>query len=258
MSVAVCLSLALTISGFAQTSSSNPQALTLLQKSLAVLIGPAALTDVTLAGAVRRIVGSDDESGTATLKALASGAARTDLNFSSGQLAEVIDLSTAPAGAWLGPDRNPHPMAFHNLISEPAWFFPAFAVSRRLTASGYVVTYVGHETHNGQAVEHVTVYQAAPLPNPPGGATFEHLTQTDFFLDSSTTLPAALEFNLHPDNNALVDIPVEVQFTDYRPVNGAQVPFHVQKFLNNTLILDFQVQTVTFNTGFPAGTFTAQ
>jgi hypothetical protein len=149
-------------------------------------------------------------------------------------------------------------MVFHNLLTEPAWFFPAFAIGRRLSGPGFVATYVAHESHNGQAVEHVSVSQSAPLPNPPGGASFEHLTQLDFLLDATTLLPAAITFNLHPDNDALLDIPVEVRFSDYRSVNGTLVAFHIQKYLNNTLILDFQTDSATFNTGLSASAFNAQ
>jgi hypothetical protein len=181
---------------------------------------------------------------------------------------------SGPAGTWSGPDRISHPIAFHNSLSEPAWFFPAFAIARRLSGSGlpaqagYIATYVAHETRDGQAVEHISVSQSSPFPTPPGGVSFEHLSQIDFFLDSTTLLPAAITFNIHPDNDALLDIPVEVRFSDYRPVAGVapglspasspQVPYHVQKFLNNSLILDFQAQTVTFNTGLTASAFNAQ
>jgi hypothetical protein len=240
-------------------AGSSSQATTLLTQSAAALTGGVTLSDVTLSGSARRVAGSDDETGTGVLKALGSGAGRTDLSLSSGQRSELCNLSAAtPTGTWSGPDRVSHPIAYHNLMTEPAWFFPAFAIARRLSASGYVVTYVGHETHEGQVVEHISVSQPSPFPTPPGAASFEHLTQIDFFLDSSTLLPAAISFNTHPDNNALLDIPVEVRFSDYRSVNGAQVPFHLQKYLNNTLILDFQVQTVTVNTGLAASTFSAQ
>lgn len=239
-----------------QTASSSTQASQLLQQSLAALQGNTSVSDVTLSGTARRIAGSDDETGTAAFKALASGAGRMDLTLSSGQRSEVANLSvTPPTGAWSGPDRVSHALAFHNLLTEPAWFFPAFPIARRLSVSGYVATYVGHETHNGQSVEHVSVSQTAPFPNPPSVASFEHLTQLDFFLDSTTLLPAAIAFNIHPDNNASLDLPVEIRFSDYRVVSGAQVPFHVQKYLNNSLILDFQVQSITLNSGLSASSF---
>jgi len=242
----------------APTSTSSTQAATLLAKSAAALTGNVALSDVSLTGTVRRIAGSDNESGTAVLKALSSGAGRLDLGLPSGQRSELSNVSAAPAGSWSGPDGISHAMAYHNLLTEPAWFFPAFAVARRLSGTGFVAAYVGHETNNGQAVEHVSVLQSSPLPTPAGGVSFEHLTQVDFFLDSTTLLPAAISFNIHPDNNALLDLPVEVHFSDYRVVNGAQVPYQIQKFLNNSLLLDFQIQTVSFNTGLSANTFSAQ
>jgi hypothetical protein len=242
-----------------QTTSSNPEAVALLQKSLAILSGGQTISDITLSGTARRIAGSDDETGTATVKALASGAGRVDLSLSSGQRSEVENLvATPPAGSWSGPDGISHAIVFHNLLSEPSWFFPAFAIARRLSNSNFVVAYVGQETHDGEAVQHIFVSQTAPLPNPPGGASYEHLTQVDFFLDATTLLPVAISFNIHPDNNALLDLPVEIRFSDYRSINSTQIPFQVQKFLNNTLILDLQFANAQLNSGLTASLFNAQ
>jgi hypothetical protein len=84
------------------------------------------------------------------------------------------------------------------------------------------------------------------------------MSQVDIFLDASTLLPAAIAFSLHPDDNALLDIPLEIRFSDYRPVSGAQVPFRIQKYLNNSLILDLQLQSTAFNTGLTAADFSVQ
>jgi hypothetical protein len=254
LSFGLCVSLVIPLTA-QQTASSSTQASQLLQRSLAALQGNTPLTDVTLSGTARRIAGSDEDSGTGILKAIA-GAARMDLSFSAGRRSEVTNLTGAtPAGSWSATDGIAHAMSFHNLLTEPAWFFPAFAISRRLSTTGYVVTYVGHETRNGQSVEHVSVSQTPAFTDPPGAATIAHLTQVDFFLDASTFLPAAIAFNIHPDNNALLDIPVEIRFSDYRAVNGAQVPHHVQKFLNNSLILDFQADSVALNSGLSSVDF---
>ena len=258
--LSILLSFLLTLSVAAQqTSTANPQPLVLLQRSLGALSGAQTLTDVTLSGTARRIAGSDDETGTAVFKALALGAGRTDLSLSSGQRSEVCDLSAAtPAGAWSGPDRISHPIAFHNLISEPAWFFPAFAIARRLSAPGYIATYIGHETHNGQAVEHISVSQTSSSHSPSGALLLQHLSQIDFFLDSTTLLPEAISFNIHPDDDAGLDIPVEIRYSDYRTVNGTQVPFHIRKFLNNGLTLDLQFSNAVFNSGLSPSAFTVE
>jgi hypothetical protein len=230
------------------------QAPALLQSAFAVLVGANPLTDVTLTGTARRIAGSDDESGTATLKAV-SGASRLDLSLPSGQRSEFRNASgNTPAGTWSGPDGVSHDIAFHNLLTEPAWFFPPFAVARGLTNSSYLVTYVGSETKDSLAVQHLSISQQ-PANSSNAAALLPHLSQVDLYLDSSTLLPVVMSFSIHPDDNALLDIPAEIRFSDYRSVSGVQVPFHVQKLLNNGLILDLQFQSAILNSGLSASTF---
>jgi hypothetical protein len=248
----VILSFVLVLATSAQQSATAlPQASTYLQTAFGALAGATSVTDATLTGTARRIAGSDDESGTATLTAI-SGASALNLSFPSGPRSEVRNST---AGSWSGADGVNHAIAYHNLLTEPAWFFPTFAVANALSCPTCVVTYVGQETHNGLAVQHLSVFQQSTAFSGTG-ISFQHLTQIDLYLDSATLLPNALDFNIHPDDNALLDIPIEIQFSDYRSVNGAQVPFHVQKFLNNGLILDLQFQSVSLNTGLSATSFT--
>jgi len=236
--------------------SSSSQTTILLAQSVVALTGRHAISDVTLSGTARRVAGSDDDTGTAVFKALASGAGRADLNLSSGQRCEIQNwLSSIPVGAWSGPDGVSHSIAHYNLMTDPSWFFPAFAISRALSASGYAVAYVGQETRNSQSVQHVQVWQVSAAQLPAYTPTLQHLSQMDFYIDSTTFLPAALTFNIHPDNDMGLDIPIEVRFSDYRPMNGTRVPFHVLKFLNNSLSLDFQVDSVTFDSGLRVGSF---
>lgn len=252
--VLVCVLLILNspiLSPAQQAATATPlQASALVQSALSALSGGQTLTDVTLTGAANSISGSDNQSGTATIKAVMAGASILSLSLSSGQRSEIMNVSeTPPVGSWSGADGAVHQMAFHNLLIGPFWFFPAFALGASSSASGAVVTYIGPETHNGQAVQHLTITQFSPIALPPRTASYAHLTQLDFFLDSTTFLPAAVDFNIHPDNNELLDIPVEIRFASYTAVNGAQVPFHVQKFVNNSLTLDLQFQSASLNTG---------
>src|SRR6266851_10414401 len=94
VSLAFFLSLSLAAQ---QTATSSPQALLLLQRSAAALSGGQTLTDVTLSGTARRIAGSDDETGTAALKAISSGASRVDLSLPSGQRNELLNTSVSPS-----------------------------------------------------------------------------------------------------------------------------------------------------------------
>ena len=239
------------------TTQSSPRALTLLQQSLAVLTGGQTLADITLSGTAHRVVGPDDESGTATYKAI-SGANRLDLSLSGGARSEIANLSAGPpAGSWSGPDGIAHPMALHNLTNQ-ASIFPAFALSALTPSQNFVVTLVGQEPKNGVSVYHLSASQQFPHMATKTAAIEQHLTQIEIFLDVSTSLPVALDFSVHPDNDAGLDIPVELLFSDYRPVNGAQIPFHVQKFLNHSLLLDLQFANAELNSGLSASSFSVQ
>jgi hypothetical protein len=232
---------------------SDPHAITLLTAAAAALQGAnaASIANVTLSGSARKIAGSDDEYGTAILKAVGMSSSIV-LNLPSGSESETRSVTNGEAsGTWSGIDGISHPMAFHNLLTEPAWFFPYLAISHGLAPTGYVATYVGHEIRSEVAVDHVAISQTfSAFLSDQGG--LQRLSQTDVYLDSVTFLPKAIAFNIHPDNDELVDIPVEVLYANYQIVNGLQVPFHVQKFLNNCLVLDFQFQTVTLNSGVTA------
>jgi hypothetical protein len=253
--VSPCIALA------APNSARDPLAVAALGKSLAVMSGSASFTDATLTGKARRIAGSDDESGTAILKVTAAGDSRMDLSLPSGPRGEIHTSSadpTNPAGSWSAADGARHSAANHNLYTDSSWFFPALTVSRLVSSQNFILSYAGQESRNGRSVLHVTASRQFSDASSRTATLLQHLSQMDLYLDSATMLPVALAFNTHPDNDAGRDIPVEIRFSDYRLTNGAQVPFHVQKFINNSLVLDLQFETATFNTGLSASDFQAR
>jgi hypothetical protein len=240
-----------------QTPASNVETIKLLQEARAALNPGAPVTDVLLSATAHYIAGSDDETGTANFKAIGASS-RIDLNLPSGIRSENRSFANGqPSGTWSGIDGLSHPVPFHNLLTEPAWFFPLFAVSRGLASSGYVATYVGHEVRDNVNVEHIILGQDFSALKS-AQSSLQGLSQIDIYLDSSTFLPSTMTFSIHPDDDELLDIPTEIWFTDYRLVNGVRAPFHVQKFLNNSLSLDLQFQNVTINSGLSANDLSIQ
>lgn len=236
----------------------DPQAVVILRTSLAKQMGGGSFSDVTLTGTVTRTAGSDQETGQATLRATALGQSRIDMTLPGGNRSEVRDSSEVqPTGGWMGPTGVAYPMAFHNLMTEPACFFPAFVLSRVLSNPNYSISPVSQSVQDGISVDQITVYEQLTIP----GDTQDwmaRLTQMEIYLDPSTLLPVAIDMNTHPDNNAALDIPVEFRFSGYTPVQGAQVPFHVEKLLNNSVTLDIQISAVNFNTGLTNASFSFQ
>jgi hypothetical protein len=238
----------------AQVQQKDSQAVQLLRRALATLVGSAIINDADFSGTVRRIAGSNDASGSASLEAAANGQISVTFNLSSGTLKWSRSTSEGPpSGNWTGLDGVSHDVAGHNLMTPPCWFYPAFTLNTILSDEKYGLRYIGQEYVNGKMVDDIFAYKQPLSEGFQSAAAFEeHLSELHIFLDGATSLPLTLTFNEHPDNDAGVDIPVRVEFSDFRSMDGATVPFHVQKFINNSLVLDLQFETVKFNTGFAA------
>ena len=234
------------------TPASNAEGLSLLQRAAAQLVGGVPLNDIALSGTARRIAGSDDETGTVVLQATAAGAIHLDFSYPSGTRNEVKTADRT--GEWTGPDGTAHEIAFHNLVND-AGLVPAITLGRVLSSAHALVTFSGQETHDGQSVVHLKAGESFHAKRANTATLLQHLSEMDIFLDSSTLLPVAIDFNAHPDNDAGLDIPVEIRFSDYRAVSGAQIPFHVQKYLNNGLILDLKFESAAVNSGIAPETF---
>lgn len=235
----------------------DAQSISVLQRSLAALVGTTAVKDVTLSANANWIAGSDNESGSATLKATAIGQGRIDLALAGGQRSEVVDASqTLSTGGWRGPDGTWHPIVAHNLFSDPTWFFPTFLINRALSSPNFAISPLDTETHDGVAVEHLKIYEVGHSAAPKN--LIQNLSQIDLYLDASTLLPVSVSFNTHADNDALTNIPIEIRFSNYQVAQGVSVPYHIQKYIQNGLALDVTITAIQVNSGLSATDFQAQ
>jgi hypothetical protein len=234
----------------------NSQATALAVNSLAALTHGTAVTDAKLQAEVNYSAGSDEESGPATLEASGDLASRITLNLSGGQRLQIQNGTQAE---WAGPDGQQHLQALHNSLNWAAWFFPTLAIGGLLQDPSYTTSYVGPDMYAGSPAQHLRIVRQLPGQGDP--ATMKlllELSTTDLYLDASSLLPVALEYNIHPDNNALQNIPVKVEFENYQTVGGVRTPFHIRQFLQGSLLLDISVSGGTINTGLPPGDFQIQ
>jgi hypothetical protein len=235
------------------------QATTLLAQASKALIGSAVINDATLTGTAHRIAGSDDETGSATLRIMSNGSTKLDTAYASGTRTEIRSMSgSIPSGSWTDTDGTSHQISPHNLIFDGDWYIPAVPIARLVSSVGSINDYVDNETLGTQTVAHIVVQKNVSYVPAEAARLFLHLSETHIFLDTSTSLPVAIRFNVHPESNALEDVPVEIRFSDYRAMNGVQVPFHVEKYINNGLVLDLQFSDAQFNSGLSAADFNAQ
>jgi hypothetical protein len=235
----------------------DPQAMALANQALQALTGGTAITDASVQATANYIAGSDQETGTVTLEAHTGYESRIVLSLSGGERSEVRNGSGAPPqGKRSGSDGVWHAAALHNCWADPTWFFPALTIQSALNDPQVTLAYVGQETKQGIAVQHVRIARLLPAQSVAATALIQHLSQADMYLDATSYLPVAVAFDVHPDSDAGLDIPVEIQFAGWHAVSGIQAPSRIQKFIEGSLVLDLGVGTTLINTGIAQSDFT--
>jgi hypothetical protein len=246
----------------AQSATSDSQALTLAAQAEQAMTHSVAILDVTLTGTATQTAGSWSNTGAATFKA--KGTAESRLDFSAASVhpevqvqseIRALDSSGHPTGTWVRPDGVKHAVALHNAFTDAAWFFPALGSLGTASQSSIVAKYVGAETHNGVAVQHLRLWRTADASLSSIAGVVPGLSTVDIYLDSSSALPVALAFNAHSDKDMNTNVPIEVRYSDWRTASGITAPFHVQKYLNGALIMDFEASQVTINSGLTDAQF---
>ena len=86
----------------------------------------------------------------------------------------------------------------------------------------------------------------------------QRISTVDIYLDATSLLPRAFVSTIHPDDDALTDIAVEILFSNYKAVNGVQTPLRIQRLVQNGLAVDLVVTGVALNSGLPDSLFAVQ
>jgi len=233
--------------------TSDPQAISLAQKSIAALLRGVTISDVTLNANVISLLGSDYETGTGTLRAKGTSKSRVDLNLDKGSLLELrTDSNGVPSGAWGRNGKSRKSFAQHNCWTDAAWFFPALSSLSQTANPHFVFKYIGPQTRNGVPVQHIVVFQSRP----DDGGLLQRLSTMDFYLDASSSLPLDIAFNLHADDNMNLNLPTEIRFANYKSISGTTIPLHFQKLINGNVILDISVTSAVVNSGVSDNLFT--
>lgn len=247
--------LLLVSAGFAQNPPpSDPQALSLVSQSITALSSGTSISDVTLSGTASWSNGTGSETATATLLAKGTGESRFDMTLSAGPRSEIRnDASATYQGELLATDGSVNPWAFQNCLVNATWFFPQLSVLGVTGDSSLIFVYIGQETRNGAAVQHIQSYRYSSINT----ASTRQSSTMDIYLDASSLLPVAFVFNIQSIDGSQ-SIPVEVDFASYQSVSGVQIPFRIQRYVAGNLGFDLSVASEQLNSGLPDGIFAIQ
>jgi hypothetical protein len=233
------------------------QTSTAIGQVMSALGGQNLVRGASLTGTVSSPNVSGSASAAINLYALSQQWSEVDIAWPTGKQTEIRGgAGIFPSRSWSGPDGIAHRGAPTDLkLPHPAWFFPAFVLLSGLGSPNYWASDLGTQTWQGQNVHHIAVWQRAPTGLP--AASFpRQQTQVDFYLDPTTFLPISMTFNVQidPDLPSELVVPsttttgtslVEVDFSDYRAVQGAQVPYQLKVSSGSTQILNIQISSVT-------------
>lgn len=238
------------------TATSDPQATQLVSEAYATLIGNAPLSDIAVSGTGSWPSGDSTNTGSIEIQAKGTGMSRI---VSAGtSITEVRnDSAGLPDGEWVGADGVTHRFAAHNCWIPAGWLLPQTVIISAMS-NNVILTYDGQITQNGVTADQIHFSRILTTESAAGSADIAHLSRVDLLLDAGSHLPLSVRFNLHPDNDPSVDIPVEVHFSSYQNTSGTLLPLGIQQYLNGTLQVDIAVESVVVNSGIPDSAFTLQ
>lgn len=199
------------------------------------------VSSVQMTGTAVWHYGSDEQTGSVLLKAYANGESSVELSLTRGKRIETMDAFTKPdrTCTWSGFDGSVHETARHNCYLSTVWFLPQITIQPGGDSSQTVIS--SDFSADGNSIRLHCEHRFAGERNPRTSALLARLSAVDLEINANTGLPRSLLFNSHPDNDAGTDVPTEIQFSDYRQHDGVMTPYHIQKFINHSLVLDLRI-----------------
>src|SRR4029077_13258192 len=93
-----------------------------------------------------------------------------------------------------------------------------------LRDSSTSIFYVGLETKDDLPVHHIRMRKEFANHADPDGLQ-SRLSTRDYYIDPSTLQIRSTLDMVHPKDSSTFDLPHEMQFSDYRAINGVIAPF---------------------------------
>ena len=245
LSLVLFLSCALELTALQSTQPSAASTITFSNS------GPVA--SVQMSGTANWTFGSDSQTGTVQLQANANGQSRVQLGLGAGTRIEVQNpfADAQRQCTWTSFDGTVHNSATQHCWIDTVWFLPQITMQ---LGAGAPDDFSSVTTINAQTIRFHHERHPSNVADKQTGDLVSHLSAVDLDVDAGTGLPLRLQFAEHPDNDAGVDLPVEIRYGAYSNFNGVAVPTHIQKFMNNSLVLDVHISDVQIQFASPAAT----
>lgn len=217
----------------------------------AAFSGVQVVQQIQLTGNATWYAGNTDDSGSVTLTASSNGKSQMQLALgSAGQRTESQTGSGSSASCqWAGADDIAHEIQSGACWRPALWFLPAFSFQSSMLPSELTVADLGTGTVGTSATLYRHLLSQWALTGVPASLTADvaQWSKTDIGLNPTSLLPEVLAYSVRPDNGAPLAIAMEVHYSNYRTVNGVEIPFTIQRYVNGALQLEIQVSAAQIN-----------
>jgi hypothetical protein len=236
------------VSGTVAATSRDTQAVTLFQKAI-VALAPTQPSDVTAVGNTTIVEGSETTNG--TIKIRTRGAVETKVDFQSASKNWSIVFANGEANRL--EDSKTTELPLELVASTQSLHFPLPYLSGILANSDYSLAFIGQETVENTACNHVRVFNT--FVSQPALQFLSSFTTADVWLDTSTGLPVKIGMTRRYGGGSAPRIPISTVYTNYQTVSGVRFPMTIKEYITETLWATTSIQSVNFNTGLSDSDF---
>ncbi len=235
------------VAGLAQGNGSGS---TLQQLSVMFSQGNP-VQQIQMSGTADWFAGDVQDSGTVTLTASSNGG--TQVQFSLGTSGSRTESQSMANGymscQWAGSDGIAHPILSGACWRPVFWFLPAMSLQPSLLLANSSVVDRGIGTV-GASEGTYRIIQAQVWPSdalPEDTAQIAATSATIVGLDPSSLLPMVVAYSVPTDSGAMSLIAIEIHYSDYHVVDGVQIPFTIQRYVNGSLQIQISLSSTQIN-----------
>lgn len=227
-------------SAFTQTPTSFQQ-----QAQTAVSAGKL-FSALTLTAAAEWTAGSLHESGTAQLQANVDGSSSVQLVLGKASRTDVqTKADPSRTCTWTDGSGKSHVVLGPNCLVAIPWFSPGLFAQPAAAPVLLGTTDDGTVSKDGKAFHQVSYLLKLKGWDAPSTSQLVSQSTVKVFYDPQTALPVSLEYFIHPDDDDSQNIPVRVTFSNYQSVSGVMLPFHIERYVNRSLLLKLDVSNAS-------------
>ncbi|HEY2468935.1 MAG TPA: hypothetical protein VGI45_14005 [Terracidiphilus sp.] len=230
----------------------DASAIALAQSSLAAMGGMnlSPGQSVAMTG-VLNLAGTSLTSFPIVIKTHGTDRLRSELTIADGVRVTVI---SGGAGAIRQPDGRTRQLASENVTGYRNQYLPALSLLSEFGLPTTSVENLGPTNVDGSIADVVALglWSASPAGS---AAQTAQTTRTLFYIDRTTRLVLRMQLLHYSENVGGTAKKMEIRFSDYRPVQGIQVPFHQQTYVDGALLINLQLSAVDLNAATTDGDF---